>query len=117
MAQPNHLVHLNLPELVLLLSYYWTSVNSSIGDLGTVDYNETLNQIDQQSNIKISASQLENLVYHMKQVIFEKLRMAKPDPKIKNYNRIMLRLKAQAPSLFKELPSGEVVFVNFQDRD
>lgn len=109
-------VNIDLQDLSLLLGYYWSSVNSEVGDLGTKTYEETLLDISRQSQCKVTPSQLESLVYHMKQAIFEKLKPVHVDLRLKNYQKIMKRLADDIPQLFKQEESGETVFINFEDK-
>lgn len=118
MPQIPKTVRINLQDLLLLLNYYWSAVNSpNLGDLGSKSYEETVEEINSQSQLTITPSQLESLVYHMKQAIFEKLKPRTIEFRVKNYNSIMRGLKRQMPHLFKELASGEVTFINFEERE
>lgn len=117
MAQPPKLVNIGLQDFLLLLNYYWSSVNGSLGDLGSKTYEETVIDIDRQSSIKLTPQQLESLVFHTKEAIFEKIKPRFIDLRLKNYHPLMRRLSDQIPNLFKTLPSGEIVFVNFEDKE
>lgn len=117
MSQVPNSVTIDLRDLLPLLNYYWSSVNSSVGELGTKTYEETLLDISRQSSIKLTPAQLENLVYHTKQAIFEKLKPMILDLRMKNYQKIMKRLADEIPHLFKKLSSGEIVFINFEEKE
>lgn len=110
-------VNIDLQDLLPLLNYYWSSVNSSVGDLGSKTYEETILSISKQSTLKITPTQLESLVFHMKEAIFEKLKPVTVDLRIKNYHKIMGRLANEIPQLFQTLPTGEIVFIDFKDKD
>lgn len=90
---------------------------SDVGDLGNQTYEEVVDSISRRSSIKITPTELESLVYHTKQAIFEKLKPVTVDLRVKNYQKIMKRLANEIPQLFKALPSGEIVFVDFEDRE
>jgi hypothetical protein len=113
-----HTIAIDLRDLVTLVCYYWTAVNSEkIGDLGSNPYEDFMSDLASKCRCQITPEQLESLVYHMKQVIFEK-KTAKPiQMKQRNYYHFMRHLKSEIPQLFKELPSGEIVFINFEDRE
>ena len=87
-----------------------------MGDLGSKTYEETVLDIEKQSVLKVTPAQLESLVFHMKQMIFEKLKPIQVDTRIKSYHAIIRKLKDEIPNLFKELPSGEITFINFEDK-
>lgn len=110
-------VNIDLQDLTTLLGYYWTSVNSKVGDLGGKSYEETVNAISKRSQVKITPTELEHLVYHMKQVVFEKLKPITVDLRINTFNKMMKNLASDIPQLFKEEPSGEIVFIKFEDRE
>lgn len=74
-------------------------------------------ELSRQSSCKITPTQLEHLVFHTKQAIFEKLKPVHVDLRNKNYHKMMKRLASEIPQLFKELPSGEISFINFEDKD
>lgn len=113
-----HQVEISIQDFSSLLAFYWTAVNSKqIGDLGSKSYEDVLSEIGKQSHIRVTPEQLENLVYHMKQVVFEKLKPITVDNRQKNYYSILRRLKDDVPQLFKTLSSGEIVFINFEDRE
>lgn len=117
MANLPHKVRIDLRHLAELLSYYNVAVNSDyVGDLGSKPYEEVLSEVANTSECFISPEQLESLVYHAKQVIFEKLRPVKVDMKRKSYHSMMEKLSDDIPQLFKTLPSGEITFISFEDR-
>lgn len=117
MARTPETVNIGLHELMLLLQFRWTAVNSpEIGELGPKVYEELVQTIDAGNNLQIKPAQLADLVHHMREVIFEKIPLFKPDIQIKNHNKVMRRLKRRAPHLFKELPSGEVVMVELEEK-
>lgn len=117
MAQVPLTVNIGLQDLIILLNYYWNAVSSDqIGDLGTKTYEELLIDLNRQSSLKISPQQLETLVYHAKHVILEKVKPVKITNQPKTYHGLMKNLKEDIPNLFKTLESGEIVFINFQDR-
>ncbi len=109
-------VKIGLPDLITLLNYYQAAVNSHVGDLGNQTYEVTLGKIANRSSCLITPEELESLVYHAKQAIFEKLKPVNNDLRLKSYYKLMKRLDDDIPQLFKTLPSGEIVFVNFEDR-
>lgn len=110
-------VRIDLKDLTNLLSYYNVAVHSDdVGDLGSKSYEEVLSEVSNTSECYVSPEQLENLIYHAKQVIFEKLRPVRVDLRQKSYHKIMEKLSGDIPQLFKTLPSGEIVFINFEDR-
>lgn len=101
----------------MLLNYYWASVNSErVGDLNDRTYEETVLEIEKNSSFKVTPAQLENMVFHMKQAIFEKIKPVHMDNRLKSYHKIMRNLRDEIPQLFKELPSGEISFINFQEK-
>ncbi len=109
---------LGLHDLVELLQFKWAAlVHPEIGETNEIPYEQMLQAIDKKNNIELSASQIADLVYSMKEVVFERAVLKKPDATIKNHNVIMRRLKRGNPHLFKELPSGEIVMVNYEVRD
>lgn len=110
------LVQIELKDLVQLLGYYWSAVNSEVGDLGSKTYEETVTAIGGRSVIRITPSELESLVFHTKQAIFEKLKPVHVDLRLKSYDKIMRRLASEIPQLFKTLPTEEIVFINFEDK-
>jgi hypothetical protein len=116
MARTPELLDMRLQDLMLLLSYRWAAVQSSIGELGDRTQEEFVAEIDRLSKVKIRPSQLADLVYHMKEVVFEKVQPAKLDFTTKNHNAIMRRLKQTNPEMFKTLPSGEVVMHELEER-
>lgn len=110
-------VRIELKDLANLLSYYNVAVNSEeIGDLGITTYEEMLSDVSKTSECLVTPEQLESLVYHAKQVIFEKLRPVKVDLRKKSYFKMMEKLSNDIPQLFKTLSSGEIVFIDFEDR-
>lgn len=118
MAQTPLTVNIGLHNLLMLLNYYWASVNSDrVGDLGNKTYEETIIEIEKNSTFKVTPSQLESLVFHMKQAIFEKIKPIHTDNRLKSYHQIMRNLKEEIPQLFKELPSGEISFIDFKERE
>jgi hypothetical protein len=118
MARTPETVSISLHELMVLLNFKWAAVSSSdVGELGDTVYEDLLSQLNSQCKIEIKPKQLDDLIFHMKEVIFERVKPARMEFSHKNHNRFMRRLKAQAPHLFKELPSGEVVMINYEDRD
>ena len=110
-------VNIDLQDLVLLIGYYWSAVNSHVGDLGVKTYEETVQNIARRSQCKVTPEELESLIYHAKQAIFEKLKPVHVDLKLKSYYKIMKKLHSEIPQLFKELPTGEVTFVNYEDKN
>lgn len=117
MARTPDLVSIKLQELMLLLTYRWAAVNSPIlGELGTENHEGILNDIDRQSSVQLTPSQLADLIYHMKMAILDKTEPARLRFTTKNYNKIMRKLKSQVPNLFKELKSGEVVMVELEEK-
>lgn len=117
MARTPDLVNIKLQELMLLLTYRWAAVNSPVlGELGVEPHESILNDIDRQSDLQVTPAQLADLVYHMKMAILDKTEPAKLRFTVKNYNKIMRKLKSQAPNLFKELATGEVVMVELEER-
>lgn len=117
MARTPDTVNIRAHELMLLLCYRWAAVNSpDIGELGTKVYEEIVSDIDTQSKIEVTPAQLADLIHHMKEVVFEKVKPARLNFSVRNYNKTMRRLKSQAPNLFKEAPSGEVVMIELEER-
>ncbi len=115
MAKIANSVQIDLRDLVQLLNYYWSSVNSPIGDTGSVTYEENMVNIASQCSCYLTPEQLEGLVYTTKQAIFDKIKPIDIDYRVKSYHGIMKKLKSDIPGLFKELPSGEIVFANFKE--
>lgn len=108
-------VKINLKDLLQLLNYYQVASKSAeIGDLGVKTYDDVLTEISQQCEIRVTPNQLESMIYHMKQVVIEKLKPIHTDYRIKNYQKIMKSLSNEADLLFKTLPSGEIVMIDFQ---
>jgi hypothetical protein len=117
MARTPDTVNIRLHDLMVLLMYRWAATNSPlIGELGEATYDETVSAIDTQSKLEITPMQLADLIYHMKECVFGRVKPVKLDFRIKNYNRIMRRLKSTAPNMFKETAAGEVVMVELEDR-
>lgn len=117
MARTPDTVNVGLHELMQLLQFKWTAVNcENIGELGPKDYESMIQDMNAQSQIELKPAQLADLVHHMKEVIFEKVPLLPPSTQLKNHNRIMRRLKATAPNLFKELATGEVVMVDLEEK-
>lgn len=109
-------IDIELNDLVTLLGYYWSVVNSHVGDLGSSNYDETVAVIGSRSKCRVTPEELESLIYHMKQAIFEKIKPVNLDLRHKSYYKIMKKLNDDIPQLFKTLPSGEITFINFEDR-
>lgn len=103
-------VMIDLADLSLLLSFYWSCVNSTVGELGVISYEETVSAINKQSRIEVTPEQLEHLVFHFKQAIFDGLPSSFIDRSPKSYNGLMKRLMNDVPELFEKKASGEVVF-------
>jgi len=118
MARTPKLVNIRLQALLMLLNYRWAAASSKdVGELGVVNVEDLIADLDRQSNVQIKPSQLADLIHHMKEVIFERVPPVKLEYGIKNHNRVMRLLKSQAPELFKELSTGEVVMVDYELRD
>jgi hypothetical protein len=115
MARTAEFVHIPLHELMLLLNYRWAASNSEIGDLGNKPYETLVAEINMQSKVELTAEQLADLIYHMKEVIFERVKPAPLALSLKNHNQVMRRLKSYVPNLFKETAQGEIVMVNYED--
>lgn len=79
-----------------------------------VNYEEIVESIDVKSTINVKPTHLADLVYHMKEVVFSQLPPMKIDARERNHNKIMRKLKANVPSMFKELPTGEVVMIELE---
>lgn len=109
-------IEVDLLDFFHLLNYYWSAVNSSMGELGPRTFEDTVLEIGKNSKISLSPTQLEDLVFQMKEALFEK---KKPyvERRPQSYHPLMRRLKDQVPALFKEMPSGEIVFINFRDKE
>lgn len=117
MARTPNLVSITLHDLMLLLNYRWAAVNSErIGDLGILPYEDFVSRMDMQSEVNVSPQQLADLIYHMKQVIFERVKPARLTFTARNYNDTMKKLKAQLPHMFKENSAGEVVMIELEER-
>lgn len=116
--QPPKTVNISLHELIELLQYYWAAVNSKkIGDLGLKSYEEIIYELDKQSTVRISPSQLEHLVYHAKEVIMNRIDPIRVNRKAKSYYPLMKRLEDQVPQLFKTTSSGEIVFIEMREKE
>jgi hypothetical protein len=79
-------------------------------------YEDFVDDIDRQSQVEITPAQLACLVHHMQQCVFEKVKPARLKFNVYNHNHVMRRLKSQMPHLFKELPTGEITLVDFEER-
>lgn len=100
------------------MNYYRAAVNAEeVGDLGTHTFEKMAIDLSNQSECYVTPAQLESLVYHTKHVIFEKVRPIYTDLKQRSYYKMMEHLSKEIPQMFKTLPSGEIVFINFEDRD
>lgn len=117
MPRTPELVHIKLHELMLLLTYRWAAVNSPVlGELGVDNHETIVDNIDRQSDVQVTPAQLADLIYHMKMAVLDK---TAPHPirfTMKNYNKIMRKLKSQVPHMFKETAAGEVVMVELEEK-
>lgn len=116
MARTPNTVPIKLHDLMLLCCYRWAAVNSEIGELGVETHDDLLTQIDMQSQIEIKPAQLADLIHHMKEVVFEKVKPAKLIFTMQNHNKMMKALKRQNPELFKEGPAGEIIMVELEEK-
>ena len=116
MARTPDLINIPLRELMRLLYYRWAATKSEIGDLGVYCVDDLLKALDEQSRVAITPLQLADLVHHMKECVYEKEQPVCPGFQVKNHNEIMKQLAKAMPDIFKELPTGEVVMVELEDR-
>lgn len=117
MARTPETVSINLHELMLLLNYKWACVNSErVGELGTETYEDFIGGLNARSEISITPRQLEDLLFNLKEGVVNRVQPARLRFTIRNYNSVMKKLKRQLPHMFKELPSGEVVMNELEER-
>jgi hypothetical protein len=118
-ARTPETVNIGLQELMLLLNYRFAAVNSErVGELGLQTHEELVADLNRQSRVVIKPSQLADLIHHMREAIFEKVRAPyELEYKVKNHNEIMKQLKHQAPHLFKANSAGEIVMVELEGKD
>lgn len=118
MARTPNTVRISLHILMRLLNYRWSAVKTpTIGELGDVLHEDFVNEIDKQSKVEIRPSQLADLVYHMREAVFDGAPTRVIDLTPKNHNVFMHELRREYPELFKQVPSGEIVMVNIENRD
>lgn len=117
MARTPETLQINLHELMLLLNYKWACVNSSrVGELGDLPYEEFIQGLNATCNIEITPRQLEDMVFNVKEGVMNRVEPKKIRFTMTNYNSLMKRLRAQLPHMFKELPTGEVVMNEIEER-
>ena len=116
MARTPNTVSIKLHDLMLLWSYRWAAVNCKIGELGPETHSEIFDAIDRQSKIEIRPAQLADLIFHMQQVMFERIEPAKLVFTMKNHNKMMRKLKSQNPELFKVNKAGEIVMKELEEK-
>lgn len=63
----------------------------------------------------ITKDELQNLAYHMKQAVFEKLPVPHIDSRVQPYNKLLKKIADDIPEWFRETPTGEVVFTDEDD--
>lgn len=109
-------VDVRLHDLMTLLCYRWAATNSPhVGELGLDNYEKLVTDIDTQSNVNVTPRQLADLIFHMKECVFERVKPVRLDFTIKNHNKMMRRLKQTAPHMFKETAAGELVMIELEE--
>lgn len=116
MARSPEYVQIGLHELMLLLNYKWSAVNSlSLGELGDLPYEQFVANVDAKCDLQIQPKQLEDLIYNLKQGVLNGIPPARLRYTMTNYNKVLKKLRAQNPHLFKTLESGEVVMKELEE--
>jgi hypothetical protein len=107
-------IEIPLHYLTTLLLYYRAGRDREVvGDLGDRTYDQTLTDIEKQSQILLTYEQLDSLLYHFKQCVVNRVSPGK-EKQVTNYNFFMEELARVAPNMFKrDASSGEVKLIEF----
>lgn len=105
-ADEQELVDISLEDLVVLaLGYILAAKSDDIGELGLHSTVRTLlNDIDLRSDIRVTNHEIENVLYHFKQVALENKDLTEIKPRYIDYIKITQRLRDLNPTKFAENP-------------
>lgn len=117
-GRPSTYITLGLQDFVKLAFFYMACVKKP-ELVGECSLNEPIADlfahINAQSSINLTPAQLDNLLYHYKQAVLQKLNPAEAfDLTDKEYQGIMKRIKAHSPKAVKQTETGELVLYDYK---